>query len=110
MTCGGTCRSCGGALDAYGPICPYCGTPRPDILAVMQGRPVKLSYVAEGVEYTFCINVRNVELCQYDDRLLYCDPDPYVTLHTQNRLTIEADMCTMEYGDRDDILIVKRVL
>ena len=108
MSC--NCPNCGAPWD-HGAACEYCGTPNPDVLRAIHGKPVKLSYEVDGREYVFNFLVEDISVNHsFDDTVLYSDDSPYMTIRNggETRLSLDGRLVPMDMriaeGRRGEVL------
>lgn len=74
------CKNCGAAFPSWELDCPYCGTVREQLVQIMVGKPIRVSFMHEGREISCYINVTNMhmdanvdgyELRDFADDLVY---------------------------------------
>lgn len=102
------CKNCGAAFSSWEFDCPYCGTVREQLVQIMVGKPIRISFMHEGREISCCVNVTNTHIeanvdgCELGD---FADDLVYKPVkHVSYDIGISGKLVPFEEGGLKDIL------
>ena len=94
------CPNCGAPWEKAA-ICAYCGTQNPDVCKVIAGKPIRISYEVDGMEYSFTVLMDRLSMEQnYDwtdirdfagDRVFSVTGRSWTDVTMEGRLVADSD-------------------
>ena len=102
------CPNCGAPFEVGACRCRYCGSVRSDIQAIMMNKPVVVSFLDDGVEYTFKMVMRSFDIEIDTASMFYSGCGPTLSLTSSGyNVGISGALIPFELSGRNDVVIVK---